>query len=290
VCARQPWPGDIAIHAAADGGNFLFRQTVELQGSVGELLNAAAPGALGLFDRRNVLDVRMFTGSLSSLEVGAVLNGGNAAVIRAENGGWEVLQFQTAELIAANTFRLSQLLRGQAGSEVEMLAGAGVGAPFVLLDSAVKPLVYQSGETGLPITWRAGSARKAVGSSDFVEGVFAPGVRGYLPLSPVHLRAIVSQGGDIALTWIRRDRVNADAWPTNDIGMSEAQELYHITVVNGETVIRDWHSSAPQTVYAAADWQADLQAHGPGLGVSVAQISATAGAGRCAVIDLPASP
>ena len=68
-----------------------------------------------------------------------LLNGANAAAIRSANSAWEVIQFQEAEEIGPDIWRLQTLLRGQLGTSDAMLAGAPVGSSFVLLDEAVRP-------------------------------------------------------------------------------------------------------------------------------------------------------
>jgi hypothetical protein len=74
---------------------------------------------------------------LSSLDDLFVLAGGNTCAIRNADGQWEILQFATAELIAADQYKLTRLLRGQLGSEYAMRSPVAAGAPFVVLDTTV---------------------------------------------------------------------------------------------------------------------------------------------------------
>ncbi len=76
-------------------------------------------------------------GTLASVDDLRLLGGSNLAAIRNADGEWEVIQFREAVLIAPSTYRLSRLLRGQAGTAGAMRVAVAAGAPFVLLDGAV---------------------------------------------------------------------------------------------------------------------------------------------------------
>ncbi|MFP3802243.1 hypothetical protein, partial [Paraburkholderia sp. SIMBA_027] len=100
------------------------------------------------------------------------------------NGSWEVLAFQQAEEIAAGRWRLSGLLRGLAGSEDAMGAGAEAGASIVVLDEAVVPLGLGGDEMGLRLNWIVEASGVSGKIGPFV---FEGGMRAETPLSPVHL-------------------------------------------------------------------------------------------------------
>ena len=68
--------------------------------------------------------MKLYGGALASLSDRAVFTGANAAAVQHSDGAWEVIQFANAELVADNTYELSKLLRGQAGSEWAMEARA----------------------------------------------------------------------------------------------------------------------------------------------------------------------
>ncbi len=59
----------------------------------------------------------MTQGELASITEEALLAGGNLAAVENADGDWELLQFQTATLVAPGTYDLSVLLRGQFGTE-----------------------------------------------------------------------------------------------------------------------------------------------------------------------------
>ncbi len=81
--------------------------------------------------------------------------------LRNADGEWEVVQFQTATLIAPGTYVLSRLLRGQGGSEFAMRPSVAAGARFVLFNTAVARVDLAASEIRLPllVALRAGDAR-----------------------------------------------------------------------------------------------------------------------------------
>src|SRR5690606_25818822 len=116
-----------------------------------------------------------------------LMNGANAAAVLASNGVWEILQFQKAEETEINRWTLSCLLRGQMGTNDAMSAGAGVGAPFVLLNEAVVAAGLKPEEVGLELNWRVGPVGYDLSETHFASSTVAGGIRARLPLSPVHL-------------------------------------------------------------------------------------------------------
>src|SRR5690606_17608926 len=74
------------------------------------------------WDYGNSIVVDLFDpeASLSSAEELDVLNGLNALALQNQDGGWEIIQFVNAELLAPQRYLLTKLIRGQLGSEEEM--------------------------------------------------------------------------------------------------------------------------------------------------------------------------
>ena len=71
----------------------------------------------GLIDRGDALEVKLITGTLSSVNEDALLSGANTAAIGdGSPDNWEVFQFAQAELVAPKTYHLTGRLRGQAGT------------------------------------------------------------------------------------------------------------------------------------------------------------------------------
>ncbi|WP_163269003.1 baseplate multidomain protein megatron [Chelativorans alearense] len=275
----KPWRSQ-AVLASPEETGFVLRSTVGLRAVIGALVVALPGGAAeGRRDSATAVTVRLYDGELQSLSRLQVLNGGNAAAVRSLAGGWEILQFDTAEEISPSVWRLAGLLRGQLGTNDAMAAGAAEGAPFVLLDEAVAPAGLRAGEIGLDLNWRVGPAGFNPSEENFLLERVTGGVRALLPLSPVHLKGRIERG-DLSLSWVRRGRVDADGWLGADIPLGEAQERYRVEIAPvGGAAVRSTDTALPQWTYTAAMAAADFAELPAAVDVTVRQLSAAIGAG-----------
>lgn len=261
----RPWRSQIVQVSPEDSG-FEQRTTLPDAARLGELTGPLGPGVAGRLDRGATIGVSLPGGALQSISALQQLNGGNAAAILSQSGAWEVVQFTTAEEVAPEEWRLRGLLRGQLGTEDAMLSGAAEGAPFVLLDGAVLAAGLKPAEAGLSLNWRVGPAGADLESAVFVVETAVGGLRAALPLSPVHLRAAWTDGGDLALTWIRRSRIGADGWDADEIPLGEEAEAYLVEVLTpGGALKRSAETTAPAWTWDAAAIAADFGSGGPAV-------------------------
>ena len=190
-----------------------------------------APGLGAMRERAAFIDVGFPDAELESVSDLQLFAGANTVAVQVEGGGWEILQYQDAEEIRPAVWRLSRLIRGQAGTEDLMRSGAPVGAMAVLLDDSVKPAGLRAGEAGLELSWRS---RALVGfgtSADATVISAAGGLRALTPLSPVHLRAMRMEDGGVRFSWTRRSRLRADGW--DEVPLAEERESYRIVLTDG---------------------------------------------------------
>ena len=75
-------------------------------------------------------------GELASITEEALLAGGDLAAVRNADGDWELLQFQTATLVAAGTYDFASCCAASSAAR-RRWAPVAAGAPFLLLDEAV---------------------------------------------------------------------------------------------------------------------------------------------------------
>lgn len=253
----RPWRR-MAVSSSASSEGYRTRSLIERPARMGRLTAPLSGGVSGRFDRGSVLECDLFFDGVSSMEALAVLNGDNRMAVKSVSGSWEVIGFARADEIAAGRWRLGDLLRGLGGSEDAMLAGADAGADIVVLDSAVMPLALSSEERGVAMNWLVEAGGAAGGRAG--PFVFAGGLRAEMPLSPVHVRAKRRPDGVIAVTWLRRGRVDADSWEGTDIPLDESDERYRVELLNGGAVIRSVEVTAPAYVYGSAEQRADFGA------------------------------
>ena len=115
----------------------------------------------------------------------------------------------------------------------------------------------------------------------------AGGVRAQTPLSPVHLRARRTGGGDVEFSWIRRSRLAADSWELAEVPLGEEIESYAVDILSGSATIRTLAAGASSALYPADQELADFGAPQSALSVRIAQISAAVGRGRPLAATLP---
>ena len=165
-----------------------------------------------------------------------------------------------------------------------MLAGAPAGADIVLLDQRVGPCGLAAEEVGLALNWKVGRTGAVPTDAAFAALSAVGGLRCRLPLSPAHLRA-ARVGGDLSVRWIRRGRLDADAWEPADIPLGEAEERYRVEVAApGGPVARMQIVGEPAWLYPEAAIAADFPVPPGEVEVTVRQFSLAAGWGVPAML------
>lgn len=271
----SPWPGALSLFAGPDAGSATARAEITSPALMGRLQAALPPGPEGRWDRASVIELNLFDGALESATRLSVLAGANRIAIEGVEG-WEVVQFADAELIAPGRWRLTGLLRGLGGSPS---SGAGEGARVVVLDDAVRVLPVEADERGEALTIIAVPAGRTVDdlSARVVEAVYAGIDR--RPLRPVHLHSRW-QGGDLYLSWIRRTRIEGDAWGVGEVALGETSEAYIVRLFNaaGDRVL-EREVTGPSALISAAELASALPGGTEGARWSVTQLSQSVGEG-----------
>lgn len=275
---QKPWRSQ-ALFVSPESTGFVFRTTLGKAARLGRLVAPLLPGCTGRLDRTGSVVVELFDTEVASVSRLQLLNGANAAAIRCSSGAWEIVQFEVAQEISPQIWRLSGLLRGQLGTDDAMQAGAPAGADFVMLDDAVRPAGLLESEAGLLLNWRSGPSGLDLSGANFVTKAEIGGKRALLPLSPVHVKA-ARVGSDLRFSWVRRGRLDADKWEASDIPLAEDREEYRIEIAPvGGTVLRTHTVSGPAWTYPAAGISADFGAMPAEIDITVRQLSVAAGWG-----------
>jgi len=280
----QPWPGSVAVYDSATGESFALNGVISTRATIGVTqtpLEAAMPGT---WDRGAPLRVLLSAGTLASAAEAQVFAGANAMAIGdGSTGNWEIFQFAEAELVGERTWELSQRLRGQLGSDGLMPAAWPPGSQVVLLDGALEQIELQSGARRLSRHYRIGPAARPYSDPSFVARQDAFDGIGLRPYAPVHLR-VREEAGDLAVSWIRRTRIDGDGWDGMDVPLGEASEAYLLRVVQGGAVVREEVLAAAGWLYGAATRSAD-GVFGP-FEIQVAQLSDRYGPGLFGKVEI----
>ena len=282
----DPWPGAIAFYRSPTTSGFELNTIAEAQTVHGETVFDFYSGPLYRYDRSNILRVSLTQGELASVTEEALLDGANLAAVKNADSEWELIQFQSAELVATATYDLRVLLRGQFGTEAAMRNPVTAGASFILLDEAVTAVDMTGDDIGLLLNWRYGPVDEALDDLAFKTEAHAFTGRGLRPYTPVHLQGKRDPGsGDWTFIWVRRTRAGGDSWEPADVPLAEEVERYRLEILDGPggTVLRTVTGLDAQTYfYSAADQTADFGSPQWNVAIRVAQLSGTYGAGAAA--------
>jgi hypothetical protein len=260
----DPWPGPVSMTAPPTGDRIA---RLRYPCAIGELTADLAPGEVLAWDETNTVSLRLYGGHLSSRDDPEVLGGANRIAVQTDDGGWEVVGFAEAALVAPNSYVLSRLLRGQQGSDASRIAPSG--AKVVVLDGRVTSVPVPRVWLGATVTLTAYGPRDAEGTD--VDAVID--MLPVLPLAPVD---------DVLLTWTPRNRGDGDSWVSTGAPLDYAPEAYRVTILDDGTPVRTFDVSVPTATYAAADQTGDFGSLPDSFDFSVAQLSATLGPGVAA--------
>ncbi len=278
AATQSPWPGGVAIYGSPETTGYVLKGLATAPATVGITLEDLPPGPEGRLDHGTRLRVKVEGEALTSCTLLQLYSGRNVAALRNADGAWEVLQFANAALIAPGTYELTGLLRGQGGTEGAMRLPLSAGARFVLVNTALARLDLTASEVRLPYSWRIGPATRDIGDATYATRSHAFAGLGLRPLSPVHVRAVRSDG-DVLLSWVRRTRVGGDAWESPEVPLGEDAEAYEVEVLDGDDVKRTLTASSTSVVYSAAEQTSDFGGPQSLLDVRVYQVSASYGRG-----------
>jgi hypothetical protein len=273
----DPWPGSVTVWRSTDGLSFEKAATAFAPSVIGETLDALPAGPTGCWDRGSETRVALYGGALASVSEARVLGGANVAAVLNPAGNWEILQFVNAELVGDRTYRLSQLLRGQAGSDDAIADPLPAGSPFVLLDDHLVTIARGLDALDRAIDLRIVATGRSHDDSSALSLTVTPQATALMPLSPVHVAAMREAGG-IRVSWIRRTRRDGDNWSV-EVPLGEDAEAYVLDILSGTTVVRSIPCTSPSALYANAEELADFGTSLTSLHGRVSQMSSTVGRG-----------
>lgn len=287
AATATPWSGPVVAWAAPQHGNagaglespdtagtggFAPRALISDPAGMGRTESDLPRGRAGLWQRQT-LCLRIKGATLASAHPQEVLAGANRLAIGdGSPDRWEIVQFAQARLVGPDTWEVSGLLRGQAGSDAEMPDLWPKGSVVVVLDQAVQPVEWRYEECGLRYHWRVGPASEPPEAAPYQGQDYVVRGVGLRPYRPCHLRFAQNR-----ITWIRRTRVDGDGWDGPDVPLGEAEERYHLRFGAGEQVLYDTTTDRPTVEIPTDIWQ-EARAQG-GVWAEVAQLSARYGAG-----------
>lgn len=195
----------------------------------------------------------------------------NLIALRTDSQAWEIMSFINSELISANKYRLTGLVRGKYGTTHLVGAPVSKGAIVVFLnDSEIEPLSIEEYRKFDTITYRYGPSTALPGSSAYIVKEFTGWAVGLRPY-PVTNIEFFPDGADMNVTWIRQTRASGLSFDAETIPLNEDQELYEIDVYNDTTLVETLTSTTPSVTIT--NYPANLR-------VEIYQMSLAVGRGR----------
>lgn len=278
----QRWPG-----AQIEGGRQpqpeTFRSLGESEAAAvtGQALTALPPGPVTHWDRAGAVELQLDDpeAELDSRPEGQVAEGANLLWLDGE-----ILQFANAALLGPGRYRLSTLLRGRLGTEAAvtghqaeemavLLDGPGLGRFTLDVNALGRPRWYRA------VTWGRDDADAAL-EERTCEG------RALQPWPPVHLRGKRAASGDLAVSWVRRARLDRRWRDGFEVALEEDGERYELEVLAAGDVLRRVPLDAANFTYTAAQQQADFGEVPERVQLRVCQISPVVGRGQTTEAEL----
>ncbi|MFC7290881.1 baseplate multidomain protein megatron [Hirschia litorea] len=248
----KPWSGPVVLKMGADESLLSERARIQKPSVMGRLLTALPAGENGRWFAQSV-EIQIGQGQLDSVSELAVLNGANALLVETLQG-WEVLQFQYAELIGVGKYKVSRFLRAQQGSDSASKLGAEIGAQVIFLNGQETRIELKDQEFGLDLIWRAGG--EGVPSDFMRHGKFVWQKSAFLQWPPCHLNSKMTTDG-LELSWIGKARIGGDVWGNTE-QFSEYPEVYRVQIFDEKNLVRMWQTDISNTIYPAAQIMHDF--------------------------------
>ena len=255
------------------GGTWSYVGQVTQNAVVGTTITVLPPGNTVTWDEASTVDITLSHGTLESRPAEDVLNHFNAALI-----GAEIVQFKQASLIAANTYRLSGLLRGRLGTEHEV--GCHIAnEPFLMLNS-LQSISFPTSEWHMDKLYRIGPSTLPVTNDKFRNYTVNLDGIGARPYSVCHVSGFRDGTGSLTVSWVRRARMNGDWKPYTDVPVGENSETYQVDVVSADgNIKRTITVNEPKAEYSANEQTADFGSLQAVVRVRIYQMSEVYGRG-----------
>lgn len=250
--------------------------------TMGMTTTALGDGRWDIFDVKNTVNVNLYSNTLSSVTMQAVLNGENHFAIGAD-GRWEIVGAANATLELDGTYTLSTLLRGRLGTEWAM-GTHQVGDQVIWLNDTDLSFVTASlNDISLLRDYKAIGYGNTLddGSSSLLEYSYQ-GVN-LTPLAPRFVKGWLDTSGNWNINWVRRTRIGW-VWRDHvDAAVGESFEKYETDIYaeSGKTVrLATIESTTPSIVLSPAQQTAIFGGAMQNIYGDIYQISASVGRGR----------
>ncbi len=198
-----------------------FVDVVQQEASVGYLVAELKDTQIAIIDNSAKLVVSMTHGKLYSISYEELLQGKNLAYI-----GGEIIQFQFAKFLGKSLYQLSNIIRGQKGSQ-HFVSNHLAGERIIFLDGAVKELEIASLKKGKLYNYKI--AMEGEHLDDLPEFSYRYKAYTNMNLPPVNLEYQVKNEG-LKMSWVNQNS-GYDFWDDdvveNNFEIKSLVEIYN---------------------------------------------------------------
>lgn len=263
------WRNAQLFSSGPDGAPGAYIGQISAPTVIGITLGTLDSANPALIDQINYIDVDLQNPAMKLAHANdpQLLIGSNIAQI-----GREIVQFAEATSLGEGRFRLSRLIRGLGGTEVETARHSG-DENFVLLDAGSMLEIGSSVYSPFSPT-----TVFALGRDDLVPvsaAIASPG-RALMPWSPVHPKWSFQDNGDLEIGWTRRSRAGI-IWSDHvEVPLAEEVEKYRLELLadNGSGGALSYELAVPQTTVLAVEIDPFLVGNASSISVKIHQIGA----------------
>lgn len=223
AAGKRGWRNADLYRAKADGSAGQFIDRISVPATIGTADQALDGSNPYIFDRKNMVEITLHNRAMKLHDANQeqLLVGKNIALL-----GKELIQFSSATPLGNSRYRLSQFIRGLAGTE-HQISTHKAGESFVLIEAigltAVDPQYYSPFQPAKFLALGRGD-RVAVEAT-----ALSPGIA-LLPWSPVHPNISFNAESALNISWTRRSRAGLLWLDGVDVPLAEEVERYFITL------------------------------------------------------------
>lgn len=281
------WPGSYLFKTEDNGQTWEVVQGFQNPGdSMGSATNTISSGPTHIMDMSNTLNVRMYSGTLSSVTEITLLNGSNHFAYGAADR-WEIIAAQYCTLETDGTYTLSGLLRGRFGTEQYMSTHSANDAIIMLNKQRIQFIAASISSINMSKTYRNVTRGKNIDTTSDILFTYKGVNLECLP--PCDIIGYINTTNDWVISWTPRSRTPVEPFSGLATPLGETTQSYELEIWNETfTVLKRTITglSTPTTTYTSAMQVTDFSANKHVIGVKVYQLSAIMGRGYAGTILL----
>ncbi|HSQ97664.1 MAG TPA: glycoside hydrolase TIM-barrel-like domain-containing protein [Rickettsiales bacterium] len=261
---EKGWTGCAIYSAKTGSSNFNVINESKTNSIVGTCLNTLGDARPYYFDYSNSLYVgfsdMVNTDVLETADMFDLLDGENLALV-----GDEIIQFKTVELQDDGSFKLSQLLRGQYGTEAYISTHTN-SEKFIYLNKGLINQQYTINNVGTSYDYKVITFKDSIDNA--TEETLELTGKNLDTLPVCHVKVLDLGTGDFTITWCARIRGNYN-WKDGEESLDSKSYTINITDSSSSEVVRtttvndtmEWtYTSSMISEDGVGEWEVGVQA------------------------------